>query len=151
MKKIKWNITDRNASMGIGGMIVFIAMVFVAGVAASVLIQTSTELEMQALDTGAETIDEVSSGVKVESIEGYNISGKVAKMAVEISTRAGSPDIDLGQAVVELSDSSAKYIIRYGNSLTEISDVNGDLFGGATWPTSSTSFNIVVSACFSTI
>lgn len=144
MRRVKCDIINKNASMGIGGMIIFIAMVLVAGIAASVLIQTSTELEMQSLKTGSDTIEEVSSGVRVESIEGYNTSGKISKMAVEISTRAGSPDIDLGQAVVELSDSSAKYIMRYGNSLTDISDVNGDLFGGATWPTSSTSFNVIV-------
>jgi flagellin FlaB len=43
-------------SIGIGAMIVFIAMVLVAGIAASVLIQTSNRLEMQAMKTGQDTI-----------------------------------------------------------------------------------------------
>ena len=115
-------------SIGIGAMIVFIAMVLVAGIAASVLIQTSTRLEMQALKTGAETTAEIASGVKVEGIEGYNSSGSITKMAIEITSRAGSPDIDLSQAVVELSDSSSKYVLRYGSSVCTASNVDGSVF-----------------------
>jgi len=115
-------------SIGIGAMIVFIAMVLVAGIAASVLIQTSTRLEMQALKTGAETTQEVASGIKVEGIEGYNESGSLTKLALEITSRAGSPDIDLAQAVVEISDSSSKYILRYGSAVTTTSNVDGSVF-----------------------
>jgi len=116
-------------SIGIGAMIVFIAMVLVAGIAASVLITTSTSLEMQALKTGRETIAEVGSGIKVEGVEGYNSSGAITKLAVEIAPRAGSPDIDLSQAIVEISDSTAKYILRYGSAACDDTDVNGSLFG----------------------
>ncbi|NHJ40547.1 MAG: hypothetical protein FK731_10990, partial [Asgard group archaeon] len=55
-------------SIGIGAMIVFIAMVLVAGIAASVLIQTSTTLESQAMATGRETTEEVSGGIAVFDI-----------------------------------------------------------------------------------
>ena len=58
-------------SIGIGAMIIFIAMVLVAGIAASVLVQTANRLETQAMETGAETTDEVSTGVRVVDIEGY--------------------------------------------------------------------------------
>jgi flagellin FlaB len=116
------------ASVGIGAMIVFIAMVLVAGIAASVLIQTSTRLEMQALRTGQETIAEVASGLKVESIEGYNTSGSVIKMAIEIASRAGAPDVDLSQAVIEISDSSKKYVLTYGGSLCNTSTIEGNIF-----------------------
>ena len=116
-------------SIGIGAMIVFIAMVLVAGIAASVLISTSTSLEMQALKTGQESIAEVASGIKIEGVEGYQASHLITKMAIEIAPRAGSPDVDLSQAIIEISDSSNKYVLRYGNSLAAASAVNGDLFG----------------------
>ena len=115
-------------SVGIGAMIVFIAMVLVAGIAASVLIQTSTRLEMQALKTGQETIAEVASGLKVEAVEGFNSSGSVTKMAIEISSRAGSPDVDLAQTVIEISDSSKKYVLTYGASLVNVTSIDGSIF-----------------------
>jgi len=118
-------------SIGIGAMIVFIAMVLVAGIAASVLISTSTSLEMQALKTGQESIAEVASGIKIEGVEGYQESQLITKMAIEITSRAGSPDVDLSQAIVEISDSSNKYVLRYGGAAAAATAVNGNLFGVA--------------------
>jgi archaellin len=39
---------NKKASMGIGSMIIFIAMILVAGVTASVMIQTMNSLQQQA-------------------------------------------------------------------------------------------------------
>ena len=143
-RKTKYLTNRKNmAAIGIGAMIVFIAMVLVAGIAASVLVQTSTRLEMQALKTGQETIAEVSSGITVEGVEGYNASGKITKLAVEIRPKAGAPDIDLEQAIVEISDSTNKYVLTYGSTYVNSSGINGSLASNGGWGSTNT-FGITV-------
>ena len=124
-------------SIGIGAMIVFIAMVLVAGIAASVLIQTSTTLESQALATGRETTDEVASGIAVFDILGYADTGSSAdlsKLAIGIRPRAGSDGIDIGETYLELSDTTTKVILNY--STTWFSEPNGldNIFSAAVFP-----------------
>ncbi len=141
-KKIKENDIG---SIGIGAMIVFIAMVLVAGIAASVLIQTSTKLESQALETGRDTTAEVSSGLDVVNIEGFNTSGKITYMAIIIRPRAGSRDIDLNTTVLEISDSSTKnFLTQDPNCFVLQSGIAGDIFNTAFYPTNDTNFGIIV-------
>ncbi len=125
------------ASMGIGAMIVFIAMVLAAGISASVLIQTANRLEMQAMETGRQTMAEVSTGLRITDIGGqyttrsmaYNattglISGggpldawhnfsRIHNLTISITPLAGSMHIDLLSAVLELSNSTIKCILTY--------------------------------------
>ena len=100
-------------SIGIGAMIVFIAMVLVAGIAASVLIQTSTKLESQAMTTGQKTIAEVSTGLAVSDITGNVTSSRIDKLLITVRPRAGSADIDLNETFIELANSSHKMILDY--------------------------------------
>ena len=117
-------------AIGIGAMIVFIAMVLVAGIAASVLIQTSSRLESQAMRTGEQTAAEVSTGIAIFIIEGHvNItSHRIDKFAIMIRPRAGSNNIDLNIALLELSDSTNKYILTYDSSNYEYAPAVGGIF-----------------------
>jgi flagellin FlaB len=122
-------------------------MVLVAGIAASVLVSTSTTLEMQALRTGQQTTEEVASGIYVEGIEGYNTSGSITLLAIEIKPRAGSPDIDLSQTVVEISDSEVKYVLEYDSTtFTDSNSTSGNVFTSSFYPSSSptTKFGLIV-------
>ncbi len=104
-KKLK---ADDIGDMGIGAMIVFIAMVLVAGIAASVLIQTANRLEIQAMETGQDTIGEVSTGLAVTAIAGHrtdDADDNLDLMTITIQPRSGSFSIDLEQTYIELSDS----------------------------------------------
>lgn len=93
-RKIK---EDEKALIGIGTLIVFIAMILVAAVAASVIIQTSENLQQRAQSVGTQTIREVSSGIVIQDIAGYTNENrtKIQYMAILVRPRAGSKDIDL--------------------------------------------------------
>jgi len=146
-KKLK---ADDIGDMGIGAMIVFIAMVLVAGIAASVLIQTANRLETQAMQTGKETMTEVSTGLTVTEITGYRGANdtNITLMTITIQPRAGSFSIDLNQTYIEVSDSDKKVIIRYNGSVdgifTEQEDINGSLFSSDHYPTDGDTFGIIV-------
>ena len=123
-------------SIGIGAMIVFIAMVLVAGIAASVLIQTSTTLETQALATGRETTDEVAGGIAVFDIEGKKGTSDLDGLAITVRSRAGSPEIDLNETIVMLSDGTTKVVLQYdfvdpSHFNTSVSASDGRVFGFA--------------------
>ncbi len=151
MKIIKKLKQKDVGAIGIGAMIVFIAMVLVAGIAASVLIQTSTKLESQAMATGSETIDEVATGISVEDIKGYcaAVTANITKMTMTVRPRAGSESIDLTTIFIELSNSDKKIILEYSDATANnwfAQDSNGvdDIFGKSVFPSEYDEFGIIV-------
>ena len=67
-KEIKNENSDTVAAMGIGAMIVFIALILVAAVASAVIIQTAEKLQQNAQTTGDQTQDQMASKVMPLSI-----------------------------------------------------------------------------------
>ncbi|EMR75355.1 archaeal flagellin [Thermoplasmatales archaeon SCGC AB-540-F20] len=124
-------------AIGIGAMIVFIAMVLVAGIAASVLIQTSSTIQLQAMSTGQQTTKEVSSGIEVYDIEGkLNVTNgtkyDLKYLAIGVKARPGADGMDLNNTYVLLSDGEKKALLRYGgyNDVDLfVASPSGDLFG----------------------
>ena len=139
MRKISEILKRKDVgAIGIGAMIVFIAMVLVAGIAASVLVQTSTKLESQAMKTGQETIDEVSTGIAVYNVEGRKNNSDLGYLAITVRPRAGADNIDLNETVILISDGTTKALLTYSgytdqwmfNSTVHSS---GRLFSSISW------------------
>ena len=128
-------------AIGIGAMIVFIAMVLVAGIAASVLIQTSSKLETQAMATGEQTRREVATGLAVYDIEGH-VDTDIDKLVIMVRPRAGSQPIDLSTAVLELSDTSSKRILTYDNTKFA-APATGGIFSTNVFGLSASKFGII--------
>jgi len=150
MRNIKRILKENDlGDMGIGAMIVFIAMVLVAGIAASVLIQTANRLEIQAMKTGQETTEEVATGIGVEDITGQKgtfgawTASSILNITICVSPRSGSKDVDLSNTVIELSDSTNKYILTY-NSIWFGTPAVGGVFATVAFINDSLSFGVIV-------
>jgi flagellin FlaB len=126
-------IRSRNAAIGIGSMIIFIAMVLVAGIAAAVLIQTSNSLEITAMTSSQETSDEFATGLRVLDIMGYystrNVSGteysRIHNMTITVTPRAGSTEINLERVIIEISNSDIKCVLKWEDDAAYDVDANG--------------------------
>ena len=59
---------DNVAAIGIGAMIVFIALILVAAVASAVIIQTAEKLQQSAQSTGDDTTDEMSGKIQILNV-----------------------------------------------------------------------------------
>jgi archaeal flagellin FlaB len=143
MRRLSMKRMNDIGAIGIGAMIVLIAMILVAGVAASVLITTSNTIQSQAMTTGQQTTREVASGLTVYSVIGQvNRTGSAGsytyndiwKLAVTVSPKPGSEKIDLNNTYILMSDGSSKALLTYGynNSSVYNDDVTGDIFGAIT-------------------
>jgi len=151
MRNIKKMLKEDDlGDMGIGAMIVFIAMVLVAGIAASVLIQTANRLEIQAMQTGQQTTEEVATGIGVEDITGQKgtfgawTADSILNVTICVSSRSGSKDIDLSNVVVELSDSTAKYLLAYDSGNWFATPAAAGVFATAAFGGSAMEFGVIV-------
>ena len=119
---------DVNADIGIGALIIFIAMIMVAGITASVMIQTMNSFQQQAVKTSEDTIRDISSGLKVTYVSGYVQNSTITQLAIFVTTTTASDDIDLTYGILTLSDSTTKVILNYSSSCFS-STLSDGLFG----------------------
>ena len=139
---------DVKAESGIGVLIIFIALVLVAAVAASVLIHTAGILQQRAQSTGTSTISQVSTGLVINEIVGYDSaspaeSGGIKYMAIMISDNAGGNPVDLGNTTLTLTINGVTSVLVYNTSIFSnvASQGSKNLFGISQWGLLSSSHN----------
>ena len=107
---------DDRGQVGIGTLIVFIAMVLVAAIAAGVLINTAGFLQSSAEETGQQSSSQVTDRLQVVGTVGTSIDDTPAVGTVQVTVKQapGADSIDLETTIAQWVDNSGAYDVTYG-------------------------------------
>jgi len=122
------NRTEERGQVGIGTLIVFIAMVLVAAIAAGVLINTAGFLQTQAEATGEDSTQQVSDRLQVVSQSGYldnPANGTVDHLTFVLARSPGADNIDLNTVSVEMTGTSGQETFDLSSDVTNVSIFTG--------------------------
>jgi flagellin FlaB len=115
------NLRSKKGAVGIGTLIIFIAMVLVAAIAAAVLINVSGILQQKSMATGKEAIEQVSGNLIVVGIRGNTNTGQsnIVSMNITISAAAGAGRVDLSQLVMKIGNNNNQSTMTYSSSTAD--------------------------------
>ncbi len=120
---------EERGQVGIGTLIVFIALVLVAAVAAGVLINTAGDLQSKASDTGDDAQAQVSNQIDVVSATGQDTpttDQKIETLTFVVKKSPGSDPIDLSAATVQYTSQNESKTLTYetNDAATEFTTSN---------------------------
>ncbi|MGQ4555858.1 archaellin/type IV pilin N-terminal domain-containing protein [Halobellus sp. GM3] len=112
---------DDRGQVGIGTLIVFIAMVLVAAIAAGVLVNTAGFLQATAEEAGQESVDKVTNRIEVVNQHGtVGSNDDIANITMTVRLAAGSSSVNMNTTSIKyLSDTQV-------TTLTNSTDQSAD-------------------------
>lgn len=115
----KFLMGNERGDIGVGTLIIFIAMVLVAAVAATVLIYTTGALQQKATKTSKEATQQISSNIIVDKVIGNRDDGingtadDIQSILIRMRTDVGTTSVDLRQVIVSVMDKDYRYDLKY--------------------------------------
>ena len=135
--------TDRDVeagSIGIGAMIVFIALILVAAVASTIIIKTAEELQQNAESTSDDTRKEISGKINIlqvmvngsdgTDIDSLIVTAKVASGSMDVQVQDIEWVITCGGSTYGLITGNLGTTDNAGGDIVEPEDINADYLNG---------------------
>ncbi|VVB51555.1 Flagellin B2 [uncultured archaeon] len=113
-------LTNEMADVGVGTLIVFIAMVLVAAVAAIVLIYSTGELHQKAIITSKDATATIATNFQIENVVGDRVNSTmpglqpgIQSLLIRIKPEVGTESMDLRQIMIILNEHQ---FLNYSNN-----------------------------------
>jgi archaeal flagellin FlaB len=107
---------QKKAEMGVGTLIVFIAMLLVAAVAAGVLIQTVGSLQEKSLSTGQQASGQISTNAQTIEVSATDGStGNITDFEQLMKLAPGSDPIKLDEVIFTFNTQNTSLTLKYRN------------------------------------
>ncbi len=107
---------NKKAEMGVGTLIIFIALLLVAAVAAGVLIQTAGSLQQRALSTGAQATGQIATSAVALEVSGTDGTSNLENLEMIMKLAPGSEPINLDAVTMTLSTANTTQTFTYSGS-----------------------------------
>ena len=113
-------LTNEIADIGVGTLIVFIAMVLVAAVAAIMLIYSTGELHQKAIITSKDATATIATNFQIETVVGDRVNSTmpglqpgIQSLLIRIKPEVGTESMDLRQIMIILNEHQ---FLNYSNN-----------------------------------
>ena len=108
-------VKSKRAEMGVGTLIIFIAMLLVAAVAAGVLLQTASSLQQKALATGQQSEGEIATNARVIEVSATDASADqtVENFSMQMKLAPGSDPIKLEEVSMTFNTDKTNTPLNY--------------------------------------
>lgn len=118
--------TESRGQIGIGTLIVFIAMVLVAAIAAGVILNAASQVQDQARETSDDAMGSVSNGFWVDSVIGDTSSGsnQIDTVKIQYSKIPGSDTVDLNKATWVIESNGTTETINTSDSYVSLNSIS---------------------------
>ena len=105
--------------MGIGTLIIFIAVILVAALAAGVLVSTASSLQQRGLATGTQAEEGVSTGAEVISVMASDGSSNhdIERLELIMRVQPGSESMNFNNTVILLDTSSTSQNLIFNGTV----------------------------------
>ena len=107
---------NTRGEMGVGTLIIFIALLLVAAVAAGVLIQTAGSLQQKALSTGAQATGQISTNAVVVEVSATDGTVSLTNFSAIMKLAPGSDSIELDAVTLSFGTKNTSQTFTYNDN-----------------------------------